>query len=883
MFESVDTFGRRLIEFIIIFLLVYWCTMRIRAKEGKVMKKKLTTIVLALLMTMMFATAGVFAAPEDNDAEKSDYWKVEATEVTDSSAVIVWNPADDEDYEHKADAVFNIYRLRDDGEKELIAENVMSKSAAAKVEVGEGEEEPLVYVYNDKEDAKDKDGKDIPLGYYYKLDKLEAETEYELIIEEKTETEENMYQAKSGRVIFETSQTDVDNKDSESKKENSDSDKNESDTNSTNETAKGDEPKKLSTKGTTTADTSYRLSAGKSSVTEKTAVLSWKANSPIGNNAFEINGRKVNPTRNNDGSYSYKVTGLGAGNKYTYKLNVVNGSGQVISNTMNFTVDTSYRLSAGKLSVSGNSAVLNWKTNFPISSNAFEINGKKVNPARNYDGSYSYKVTGLNVGDKYTYKVNVVNGSSKVISNTMNFTVDKSYRLSAGKASVTEKTAVLSWKSNFPLNGNVEINKISPTKNSDGSYSYKIKGLGAGNKYTYKVKVVNGSSKVISNTMNYTVDTSYSLFAGKTSVTEKTAVLSWKSNFPLSSNIVEVNGNKVSPTKNSDGSYSYKITGLGAGNKYTYKVRVVNGSGKVISNTMNFTVDTSYVLSEGKAIGVTEKTAVLNWRSNFPLNSNMVEVNGYKVTPTRNSDGTYSVKVSGLGAGHKYSFPVRVVNGSGKVISNTINITVDTANTIRTMQVQFTFAEPRTLTSYSGGSVQTYFKQGFTTTCTGFENGRYQFVYDGRIYFVNRLSTTNQKIVSSAFDKTYSAATATNYVNSLGISSSTGYLIWVNTYTQKMYIFTGSKGNWRLAQGPWVVSTGKPTTMTSTGLAQIRQKDYYDRNLYYWNVVSYFSIHGKVSEWVLGYPASDGCVRNTDDHASFVYYNCPIGTAVYVY
>ena len=199
------------------------------------------------------------------------------------------------------------------------------------------------------------------------------------------------------------------------------------------------------------------------------------------------------------------------------------------------------------------------------------------------------------------------------------------------------------------------------------------------------------------------------------------------------------------------------------------------------------------------------------------------------------------------------------------------------------MQVQFTFSENRTLTSYTGGSVTTNFSRGYTTTCTGFENGRYQFYYQGRMYYVNRLSTTNQSIVSSAFDKTYSGTTATNYVNSLGISSSTNYLIWVNTYTQKMYIFYGSRGNWRLVQGPWVVSTGKPTTMTSTGLAQIRQKDYYDRNLYYWNVVSYFSIHGKVSEWVLGYPRSDGCVRNTDDHASYVYYNCPIGTAVYVY
>ena len=98
-----------------------------------------------------------------------------------------------------------------------------------------------------------------------------------------------------------------------------------------------------------------------------------------------------------------------------------------------------------------------------------------------------------------------------------------------------------------------------------------------------------------------------------------------------------------------------------------------------------------------------------------------------------------------------------------------------------------------------------------------------------------------------------------------------------------MYIFSGSTGNWRLIAGPWSVSTGAPSTMTSTGVARIKQQDYYNDYLYYWSVVSWFSIHGRLPEWPMGYPYSNGCVRNTDEHAGYVYYNCPIGTTVYVY
>ena len=138
-------------------------------------------------------------------------------------------------------------------------------------------------------------------------------------------------------------------------------------------------------------------------------------------------------------------------------------------------------------------------------------------------------------------------------------------------------------------------------------------------------------------------------------------------------------------------------------------------------------------------------------------------------------------------------------------------------------------------------------------------------------------------------DKTYSKKEAENFVNKLGLGSSTVNLIWVNTYTQSLYVFKGSKGKWKVQKGAWDVSTGLPKTPTPTGTTRVGSKS---RGCYdpfpqtpWWCVCrAGFSIHGKAPYYpAMGAPASHGCVRNWSENAKWMYEHIPVNTTVHVF
>jgi len=128
----------------------------------------------------------------------------------------------------------------------------------------------------------------------------------------------------------------------------------------------------------------------------------------------------------------------------------------------------------------------------------------------------------------------------------------------------------------------------------------------------------------------------------------------------------------------------------------------------------------------------------------------------------------------------------------------------------------------------------------------------------------------------------HSTREATDFVNQKGLKSKTKYLIFVNTYTQQEYIFKGKKGKWKCLYS-WPISTGRPSTPTGTGLTKIKQKDPSEHGLPHWSVCGVFSIHGLPSGAKVNYPTSGACVRNYNKNAKWIYKNCKIGTAVFVY
>jgi len=253
------------------------------------------------------------------------------------------------------------------------------------------------------------------------------------------------------------------------------------------------------------------------------------------------------------------------------------------------------------------------------------------------------------------------------------------------------------------------------------------------------------------------------------------------------------------------------------------------------------------------------------------------------------------------GGVYSYRIIPVIVKEDGTLQQGTVsNALGDTC--VRTSYVKLKIKVNKKLTSHDKQHVKRSFKKGTTIYTCAFGYGRYQFIYNGNMYWLNRVGTKSHK---SGYDKwhPYSAEEAAYYVNTSPYGgSSTSKLIWVNTYTQRIYVFTGSAGNWSPLNGDgWYVSTGKAATPTirymdpkssvlDTGrivakCKTINKKVKSRHGIPCWNCFSTWNaIHGQKKSWsIKGVPKSNGCVRNTNAHAKYIYNNCPKKTRVLIF
>lgn len=258
---------------------------------------------------------------------------------------------------------------------------------------------------------------------------------------------------------------------------------------------------------------------------------------------------------------------------------------------------------------------------------------------------------------------------------------------------------------------------------------------------------------------------------------------------------------------------------------------------------------------------------------------------------------------------------------------------------VRPMYETVTFKKAAKLTSHSGPKQTITFKKGQTVTCYGFSGGKYRFYYNGSQFWANYVRVKNCKAeyqanaiangkatikttvgkktksvsgytgiwarqnYASSNDGTYGTydtklnvesyegiryydrISAEDFVNDHGInppvaapSSKTQYLIWVSTYQQHLYVFEGSAGNWELIKD-WECATGAAKSPTPTGHGKVIWKKIKKRSgIKYWSPFQTMnSIHGQKSIYTFGAPASNGCVRNYNENAIWVYDNCNTG------
>lgn len=135
------------------------------------------------------------------------------------------------------------------------------------------------------------------------------------------------------------------------------------------------------------------------------------------------------------------------------------------------------------------------------------------------------------------------------------------------------------------------------------------------------------------------------------------------------------------------------------------------------------------------------------------------------------------------------------------------------------------------------------------------------------------------------------------WVNYKGYTSKTEYLVWISIAYQRVNVFTGSAGNWKLDRS-FIVGTGAPGHDTPVGVFKVigrsaagwTTKEYTVKPVIFFNTYAY-GFHSrlyypkttKIKDARIGFPISHGCIRMYDEDVAWFYENIPTGTTVVVY
>ena len=154
----------------------------------------------------------------------------------------------------------------------------------------------------------------------------------------------------------------------------------------------------------------------------------------------------------------------------------------------------------------------------------------------------------------------------------------------------------------------------------------------------------------------------------------------------------------------------------------------------------------------------------------------------------------------------------------------------------------------------------------------------------------------DEEVVSWDGELDYSRGTKEGFVDRMGYSSKTDWLIWISRYTQKVMIFHGKQGDWHLDE-TFPCSSGANNTPTPAGIYEIITHPHR------WNFTGYYVDHvtafygdhafhsvlknygGGYYDDTVGIPLSHGCVRMPNEGATYIENesNIPTGTAVIVW
>jgi hypothetical protein len=139
-------------------------------------------------------------------------------------------------------------------------------------------------------------------------------------------------------------------------------------------------------------------------------------------------------------------------------------------------------------------------------------------------------------------------------------------------------------------------------------------------------------------------------------------------------------------------------------------------------------------------------------------------------------------------------------------------------------------------------------------------------------------------------DYKYSAEVAEAFINNKKTGSATDYLFWCNKYGQRVYIFKGSKRNWKLLKtykcGTGNIADGDGSDQGVSFGWKIWDKDKAfqgPRTIQHYNM-HYTSLWGNsIHQGTVGKPSTHGCIALAKTAAVWCFDNLPLNTRVVVW
>lgn len=352
---------------------------------------------------------------------------------------------------------------------------------------------------------------------------------------------------------------------------------------------------------------------------------------------------------------------------------------------------------------------------------------------------------------------------------------------------------------------------------------------------------------------------------------------------------------------------SYSAKKLTNGTKYEFRVKAIvklkdeTNQEFVYESREGSAVASPQVAKPGKTTGLTgmdgDNSAILTWNKvsgaeTYNIYRYNYSTKKWELIKTKVTKTTYTNKK--LSAGKKYKYRVAAVNAGGTgAQSDSFIVKVKKTPGTKVRTIGYKAIVKSRAPIFTGKTSKTrvkYLQPGTRITTIDYGKGRYQFqLSNGKTYWISKDRLTFTASIWTTKD--YSTKVKTDFVNKKGYKSSTKYLIWINQYTQRVMIYTGKKGHWKLIRS-CRCATGTHLHMTPKGIHKItyKEKGWFYRTTYEKPIVHFKganSFHSRIKNYKGGYadatigrPRSAGCVRLYDEDIQFIYKKCPIGTTV---